>query len=56
MREKQPPDTNLPPPSDNNQSRTLGMPLKSSDFDHLDKTNQFVEMASNPCGSSRKDG
>lgn len=33
---------------DTNQTRTVGMPLRASDFDHFDKIDPFTQMASNP--------
>jgi hypothetical protein len=33
---------------DINQTRTVGMPLQSADFDHFDKENPFTKMESNP--------
>ena len=33
---------------DTNQTRTLGMPLRSSDFDHIDKIDPFTQMDANP--------
>lgn len=50
MRDKPPPDNELPTVKDTNQTRTVGMPLESSDFDKLDQKNPFVRMESNPCG------
>lgn len=38
---------------DINQTRTVGMPLRSSDFDHFDKENPFTKMASNPAKMHR---
>lgn len=35
---------------DTNQSRTVGMFKKSSDFDSLNQENPFTKFASNPCG------
>lgn len=33
---------------DTNQTRTVGMPLRSADFDEFDKENPFTKMESNP--------
>lgn len=39
---------------DTNQTRTVGMPLRSSDFDHIDKIDPFTQMDSNPCGEHKE--
>lgn len=36
-----------------NQFKTLGMPLRSSDFDRIEEENPFTKMASNPEGLHR---
>lgn len=55
MRDKPELADNLPTESDTNQTRTVSMFLKSSDFSDLDRENPFVRMASNPaCGSKEK--
>lgn len=39
----------LPSEEDTNQTRTVGMPLRSSDFDKVpDELNPFTQMESNP--------
>ena len=38
MRSKQPPGTDLPSIADNNQSRMVGMPLRSSMFDTIESS------------------
>lgn len=54
MRNKLPPDSNLPSIGDTNQSREVGMPLKSSDFDRMEEENPFVGMGSNPATSAKQ--
>lgn len=39
---------------DTNQTRTLGLPLASSDFDTFDQENPFVGMASNPAKTKKQ--
>jgi len=48
------PKPSLPSEEDNNQTRTVGMPLRSSDFDKVpDRINPFTQMADNPCRSGK---
>jgi len=37
-----------------NQTRTVGMPLKKSDFDDNEKENPFTKMASNPAKTEKQ--
>lgn len=37
-----------------NQTRTVGMFKKSSDFDRILKMDPFTKMKSNPCGTGKK--
>lgn len=54
MRSKQPPGTDLPSIQDTNQTRTVGMPLVSSEFQTLDQDNPFVKMGHNPATSGKQ--
>jgi hypothetical protein len=49
-------EVSLPSEKDNNQSRTVGLEKKSSDFDRIEEINPFTQMSSNPCGSSPSHG
>lgn len=40
MRDKAPPDSNLPSEADNNQTRTVSLPVKSQDQDKVVKPTQ----------------
>lgn len=42
-----------PFPPDTDQTRKLGLPLRSSDYDRIETENPFTKMASNPAKLDR---